>query len=1593
MSLNTAHEGYAYQDLLTIYFILDELLKGNKSSIFSIDKKHIDNDRFDDLVITNGTYIQRKQIKYSNETTAKELAKDDFSNDSNYKLAIYELYNSWQQLNSDESEFRLCLAWDEPTEPNIKNVLTPLTNTKSSFSNFRTKLFKINLDVLWEEHPEKFNRWDSLKRYVRDKHVVRDDFKKFCDELIIEIELPKASLNISKPSDLENILLEQAEKLGIGVYPNEDIYIVDFLERFAKKIGEYRANSSEISLENILIDLRVKTDFGNIEQKFEIDQTKNIKSLDKFSSFYTKVTDNNKTLLIGEPGSGKSWFLTNFIEHLNDTSKKVIRHYCFTSTEDESFYEKRVTSDVFFGNLIADIIKEFPNLKKVKDKLFASDLNELNILLSHIDEELIIIIDGLDHIDRVLKNSVTLSQEKTKIIDFISQINTSENISIVLGSQPVNEINTLIEEFNYIEENIPKWNIDDTIELMDKYSLEDILIDTQKSSKYIFDRSEGNPLYLTYIIKTLQVQEITLEAIQSLPKYDSNLKSYYEHLTSQICDNITSEILACLDFSVTRTELSELIPFSHHLDNNLKILSPVIVENISRGGIKLYHDSFRRFNIEKLKANANIDEIYKVIAKWLKEQGFYESAKSYRHLLRYYIKLKKYKKIKTYASVDFLTKSLYNGYSEDTIKINYDNFLYVAKETLDWALFIYLSETNRTIYTTISEDYNSEFLENFELYFEAVGLIYGFNRAYEMLFFDGEQNFSDSVTANAFYILDKYNYPVDWSLIKEFFKGNITLEKFKYYICYIISLNNIDDFIKENKDNIFTPNYSEFLNILIEETYFKLGIEKINEVANLYSIDSNLINKILIGINVNDRILSPNSKIELDDLNLDFIQNHYQDGIVESFFTNINLYGIYDIEKLKEFKETIPYDNFFYNWIHFEIDICIIENELVNKIDDESLSNEILEKFKFLASDIEPFKGTPRACDLTRSHSLLLKQSIQKALHYISSPNIWQETIKCLEIISFGTMTYLKGSQGGILRYGILMDILYNFLNDNNKEFILELYKKIDEDRSENYNYHLDYKLKKSILLSDMNEIEDAKKELYDAVSLITSYTFHKDRTLEEIILPLSNINDINHKFAKKYAKKLKYLTDAVIKHTDDGKDTRWLTIEWFEEFLKVDSKLASMYLLNQLLNHPNYWKLDFMFVDYIQYNVSNVEPIILNFLYKLSPTNCKSDYINSFADNIYNIKQIDEKLVKQSLINILSRDLNNSYDTLTQKTMNKIEMLKNIFNISIPIKIADNKNDLLSYSRDNLKEKINKQFKIDTFSSIEKTTDNIIKYFEKKDDLSDKDLNYLYHFLKENNESSTIKKVLIPLIHKRFPRGEDYFENIRILINNLEFQNNTKIFLLVSVFIYSKDGWYRQFINKEALKDAIAIDTNETLNVLAKSLFKIFSNFGYGAKSTANLIIAFEYAGINKEEVLSMYKTGFEQIEYRLPNESEFKWKEVKDKELKDMNDNEFAIAMILTKMTYLDSLVQKEIIFAINYIFNYDKELLIKPIKWYLHNLKYFPHISIASLLELFLIQIEDDLIFFQNFKDDIIKLQNFENLYIKNILEELLKRIENV
>lgn len=1580
MNLNSAHIGYAYQDLLTSYFILKEILDGNKDSLFLIDKKHTQNDRFDDLVIINGSKTQRKQIKYSDETTSKELAKDDLSNDSNYKLAIYKLYETWKSLNSTNSEFRLCLAWNEPTEENIKSVLNPISNSFSSFSTCSTKLYKINLDNLWEENPEKFNRWNSLKKYVEENNVNRDDFKHFCDELIVELEFPKANIDFNIPSDLEKILIQQAQKLGIGQYPNNDITITSFLERLAYKVNGYRAKSIEITSQKILEDLGIKTDFGKIEQKFEIDQTKNITFESKFELFFKTIIQNKKTLLLGEPGSGKSWFLTNFIGYLENNKKRVIRHYCFTKTDDVNNV-KRVSSDTFFGNLIGDVIKYYPELETKKVNRYTANLEELNLLLSHITDDLIIVIDGLDHINRTLKNSTVLSPDKTKIIEFISQIVIPDNISVVLGSQPVEEVKSLVEHFAFSEHKIVKWTIEDILLLMNKYLLDDCSLEEQQLSQLLLSKSEGNPLYLTYIIKSLKNEpNITLETIEKLPRYDENLKSYYEYLVSQIECNNTSEILSCLDFRVTINELKEIIPMSHHLENNLKILSPVLNENYARGGIKLYHDSFRRFNLEKLEVIANLNEIYQYIIQWLETKKFYKYQKSYRYLLGYYVKSEQYDKVKEYATNDFLTKSLYNGFSEVAIKMNYNYFLKVARLTLDWSLFIYISELNRTLQATISDSYNI-FEEYFEQYFETVGLIYGFDRANEILFFDGEKNFSDDVIAKAFYIAQQNGYVANWKLIEDFFK-EINLENFRFYISYLIGTNKLDDFFKKNLKKITAQKYGEFFRVFVEEIYYQVGFEKILEFYdNCASYEkiktAHIINNILNRTNCNARVISLKIKEHptLEKLTLDFTNGYIDEENLNRFYILVKQYAMYNIEALINFEKTIHSSNFFHNWLKFFIKTFIIENNIDNNkyFSCKKLENAILENFKFLSSDVERFKGKPRIVDFTHQNSNLINLTIEQGLQYIQTKESWSKAIEYLNKIPYNTLSIIEGK----------------YVNSKNIDFIINSYiqiEKSDEESSEGYSFSIDTVLKLVSLYQLSGEPKKAKKQLKKAISYMTAYTFRKDTTLDEIIDPLESINKLNKEFALKYTKKLLPLNLAVQNHSEDGKGIRWLYINWFKKFLHIDKKLASKFLISKLMEDEYFWKYEYMFNHFVKTS-KELKPIILNILFKLSPKIIDNDYVNGFSDNIHNLLPIDRKLAKASLINILSRDINKENDALSLKTKQKLQYLKNSLNVSIPIKknIKDNASNH-SYLEQNLEEKLTKYFAIEE-SLKDKTTKQLHQYFDKYDKkLNEKDMIFLKCYINELEDDEIAENILLPIIQKRFGGIEDYYENLRLLIKSINCSEELKIFLLVNIFVYSKGGWYENFVNKEAFKDAVNINQFKALNYLAKALEEKFHQIYYYPQSTANLIIAFEYTGLQSDEILAMYKRAFKFIQYRLPYEKDFDWQEVEYDDLDAMNNDEIAIVFILVKLKHYDKSIQEEILYAINYLIIYDCRLLIKPLKWFFAHIGQFPQLSAAGMLEIFLLNIDDKLDFFLEIKDDIKKITVLDNLYINDCIEQL-------
>src|SRR5690606_17058423 len=138
--------GYEYQDLLTAYYILNEII-GDFESSFIIDKKEYRGDKFDDLTINREGRLFKKQIKYSDNHT---LSKPDLSTDGIYSLALDSLYDAWMASPSknDISEVRLCLGWNEPVGADILEVLT-LSQVSKSINSHDTKLYNIDIEKLW----------------------------------------------------------------------------------------------------------------------------------------------------------------------------------------------------------------------------------------------------------------------------------------------------------------------------------------------------------------------------------------------------------------------------------------------------------------------------------------------------------------------------------------------------------------------------------------------------------------------------------------------------------------------------------------------------------------------------------------------------------------------------------------------------------------------------------------------------------------------------------------------------------------------------------------------------------------------------------------------------------------------------------------------------------------------------------------------------------------------------------------------------------------------------------------------------------------------------------------------------------------------------------------------------------------------------------------------------------------------------------------------------------------------------------------------------------------------------------------------------
>ena len=205
--------------------------------------------------------------------------------------------------------------------------------------------------------------------------------------------------------------------------------------------------------------------------------------------------------LIGNAGSGKSTLLTKWIQKNNF---RVLKYYSYVNTDMNYEFGFRGEAKIFLHDLLIQIRQATDS---IQDRLPTENLEDLQkhfnnelIKLSHNEEKVIIIVDGLDHIEREQEVSKSL----IGILPLPDMI--PDNIYFILGSRTIenleklnSRIKTTIKEEKRVI-NIKPLSKDKILDFLLSYSinLSEYLLEE------LFVNTKGHPLFLRYTIEEIK---------------------------------------------------------------------------------------------------------------------------------------------------------------------------------------------------------------------------------------------------------------------------------------------------------------------------------------------------------------------------------------------------------------------------------------------------------------------------------------------------------------------------------------------------------------------------------------------------------------------------------------------------------------------------------------------------------------------------------------------------------------------------------------------------------------------------------------------------------------------------------------------------------------------------------------------------------------------------------------------------------------------------------------------------------------------------------------------------------------------------------
>jgi hypothetical protein len=601
-----AMSGYLPQFDSFAFFVYKNLLNNQLEWIKVADPEA---EKLDDIQYSTNSEIHAYQVKWTLSDATISYLK--------FCELLPEISSSWKKLKIDNPAKRVI--------PHLLTNKALSSHDAISFNDHTIGSFKSFIHDVWFRIKTKNsfdNKWALAYNELKECTVLSDlEFKDFINDFDFQFEFRKKDFSVENATQsreeedlqkLSRFIIEQVagKKRSIKFTRLEIINSLGWTDRF-----------KTIFYHDLIIDKETYLPINSTIQLLE-------SNLDEHKSGYL--------FLVGSPGSGKSSLLSYWFAKRKE---RIIKYFAFDFQSPSSrfnYYERGESTSLFFDLVLQ--LKEFgiynESMLPYKDITFLKNVffDQLKIASEEYiksGKKTIIIIDGLDHIPREYS-----SVKHSFLNELLLPNEIPIGVYIILSSQTYDLKDIRHEIRTLYNENIRNIHIDplaknEVFKYIEKANLNILLEIHQKTE--IFNKSQGHPLYLSYLIEKIKDSKDLNLTIDSFIPIDGEIDTYYNRVWEPIKrEEELIELLGLLARINGTVNPQFVLEWKYNSSILLKFREEArYLFNQLPTEWTFFHNSFRQFLLYKTCLNNLTDNYDKGIDNefHLKLSNFYKNSK------------------------------------------------------------------------------------------------------------------------------------------------------------------------------------------------------------------------------------------------------------------------------------------------------------------------------------------------------------------------------------------------------------------------------------------------------------------------------------------------------------------------------------------------------------------------------------------------------------------------------------------------------------------------------------------------------------------------------------------------------------------------------------------------------------------------------------------------------------------------------------------------------------------------------------------------------------------------------------------------------